>query len=827
MSGMANTSERSSGVADSYRFGAFEVRGKAGLLLYNGVRVRIQDLPFRMLLALLENPGEIVSRVDLCNHLWGENAFVEFDNNLRVAAAKLREALNDSVTEPRYLETVARRGYRFIGNAVPIYEGPAAASVPTSSDSAAALAAGAPSVPTLAASPAASPVKIPAPGQASTVAAVPAPAAASLVKEPLRASAEKPDAIHQRLRFRLRVLIAACAAWLLLVAGVIWWKIDNSRPLLTGQDSVALDFIVNRTADRSYDDAFSLPFRIKMEESPFLRILPAEAFRQALHAEPSSADSKARFAACRSLGAKLLLGGELLPARQGFHLHLAAHNCFTGRQVAFTEESADASNNILAALGKASEQLRLHLGEPSAVLNRFNVPLMQATTGSLAALRAFRLGEQMHLASREQEAVQYDEMAIDLDPQFALAYSQLGTVYSNLSEASLSRAYFQKAYDLRERTTDRERLYIATSYYRFVSRDLNRAIAAYELWGSLYPNDVVVPNNLADIYMTTGDYAKALTNVRRAIELNPTLEIFYANYAAILLHAGDYTTLKLLCDDRTRSATSAAGFHEACYNNAAVHGDWASMKKELDWAKGSPQQGLILSDVAAFDLQGGRVQKARQDYASAIQSGLDNHYPEFAALIELNEATDLGELGLTQESRQLATRAAALAPSSTDVRIFTAMDWALLGNAAHAHAMAHAALQESPQNTMLQQAQIPAVEAMLAYHTGEPEKTLASLEQVRPYDLCYSLNLMPGYYRGMAYLRTGHTEKAIAEFQNLLRHQAANPQSLYITMAKLRLAQALHAEKRDGTPLVHDLGAQWKDADPSFSLLAELHAISR
>jgi eukaryotic-like serine/threonine-protein kinase len=772
-----------------YRFGSFEVWCDSGVLLHKGTRVRVQELPLQMLMALLETPGEVVSREELRQRLWSDKTFVEFDNNLRVAAAKLREALHDSVTEPQYVETVARRGYRFVGQAEMV-------ETRLPEDELAGAAGGVTELPP------------------EATAEIQAASATLLAPGALTKKAWPSPFI-----FGTAVLAAA-------VVALPIYRLHSRRPLLTKTDSVALGPIVNQTGDHAYDDTLSLPFHIKMEESPFLRILPAEAFRSALHAEPSSAGSKARFAACRSLGAKLLLGGELLPAGQGFHLHLAAYNCSTGRQVVFTEESAGTPNAILAALGKASEQLRLRLGEPSTLLNRFNVPLMQATTGSLAALHAFRLGEQMHLAGREQEAVQYDEMAIDLDPQFALAYSQLGTVYSNLSEYSSSRAYYQKACDLRERTTDHERLYIATSYYRHVNGDLNRAIAAYELWGSLYPNDFIVPNNLADIYMSTGDYAKALTNVRRAIELSPTLEVLYANLAAILLRTGDYTTLKLLCDDRTRSATSSAGFHEACYENAAVHGDWASMKKELDWAKGSPQQELILRDVAEFDLQGGRVQKARQDFAGAIQSGLDNHHPEFAALIELNEATDLGELGLTQESRQLAIRAAAFAPSSAATKIFTAMDWALLGNAAHAHAMEHAALQESPQSTLLLQAQIPAVEAMLAYHTGEPEKTLASLEQVRPYDLCYSLDLMPGYYRGMAYLRTGQTEKAIAEFQDLLRHQAANPQSLYITMAKLRLAQALYAEKRDAAPLVRDLEAQWKDADKSFPLLAELHTIS-
>jgi DNA-binding winged helix-turn-helix (wHTH) protein/tetratricopeptide (TPR) repeat protein len=788
---MGSKIDRNSRKADGYSFGAFEVRIQAGLLLRRGRRVSIQDLPFRMLVILLESNGEIVSREDFRNRLWGDKTFVEFGNNLRVAAAKLRKSLNDSVTESRYFETVPHRGYRFIGNATPIYEEPSE------------------EIPAEFETPSAIPVLDP----------VPDPAA------PLRATSLA-DIFRPILQWKpiYRFLVPASATLFLLAAVFIGWEYFRHRPLISSQDSVALGSIRNRTSEARFDDALSLPFRIKMKESPYLRILPDASFRRALR-DQSATGLDSEIAACRSLGAKFLLGGEILPAKSGFTVRLSSYDCYSGRVRASLDEEAHGSDSILMALNQASEHLRLRLGENPASLNRFNVPLTNATSSSLAALRAFWLGQQMLNSGRELDAITYYKTAIDLDPQFALAYHSLALSYTNIAETSQSRIYEQKAFDLRGRTTDHDRLSIASGYYGFATGDLDRVIATYKLWISLYPNDAIPSNNLATIYTSSGDIQQALFYAQHATELNPSLEQSYATLAKALLLNGDFKTLKVLCDDKTRHTTGAFAYHIACYENSILLGNQADMQKELTWAKGLPLEGAMLNAVADLTIQDGQIQKARKLYADAISITEAHQLSESTALIALDEAQMLGEMGFAQDARALAGKAVALAPQSTDINLGAAMVWAILGDTRQTHVFLDAASRLAPQNTLLHRAQMPTVEAVLAVHTGAPEKAIALLESVRPYNLSSAMAPVPEYYRGLACLLAGRREDAIAEFNSLLRHRPASPLSPYETMAKLRLAQALRAEKRDAGPLLSELRMQWKDADTSFPLQKDLHKL--
>jgi eukaryotic-like serine/threonine-protein kinase len=790
---------------ESYRFGAFEIRCRAGELTYKGMRVRIQDLPFRMLLVLLESPGEIVSREHLRDRLWGEKTFVDFDNNLRVAAAKLREALSDNAANPEYLETIARRGYRFVADVTPLY-GATASLLPADLTKQVASSETGSSHHEVV-----SPVEI-VPVQVSNEAAI-----------------KLPD--ENRRRFwgnlrRPRILVPACILLLLAATGLVWRASVRHRPLIASQENVVVGPIVNKTSDPVYDNAFSLPFRIKMEESPYLRLVPGEAFQRALHSRPSASVAD-ELSVCRTLGAGLLLGGELLPEGERLKFRLTAFDCPSGRRLAFTEERASGADTALAALDKASEHMRLVLGEAPASIDRFNASLAKVTTNSLSALHAFHLGEEMHIDGREQEATTYFKMATDLDPQFALSYLQLGRSYSNLSEDSLSRAYYQKAYDLRERTTDRERLYIASSYYSYATGEVERAVAAYQLWGSIYPNDVIVPNNLANIYLLTGVPGKALANARRAIELEPSLELPYATFAQALLRNGDLRTLKLLCNDKKRSTTNALAFHLACYDAAEIQNDQTSAAKELTWASDGSARAAILNEKAEFDIQAGRLHSAREAFSAAASSATQSQLPEFAAEIDLNEALFLSELGFAKEARALTTQAVNLASFSTDVNLFAALVWAELGDQDHAHQAAEMASRQFPQGTLLHKAELPSVEALLNMHAGLFGKALEELETVKPYDQCQVLNLMPGYERGLSYLRTGENEKSIAELQNVLRYRITSPQSLFVPLAELRLAQSLIGSRRDAAPLIDDLESRWKDADPSFAPLADLRALQR
>jgi DNA-binding winged helix-turn-helix (wHTH) protein/tetratricopeptide (TPR) repeat protein len=447
--GLASDKDRENGARTGRRlfFGEFEARPDAGLLLRNGSRVRIQDLPLRMLLVLLDSPGEIITREELRNRLWGEQTFVEFDNNLRVAAAKLREALRDSASQPLYLETIARRGYRFLAPVECITTGELQS---TPSEAIALI----PSVSLTQAQVIPHPVPLSSSFSDTEL---------EYEEQTLLALPALPSRRSSRILAIRFPLVMGIAAALIATAGLGWmvWHRRTSR-LIADTEKVALGRVWNLTGDASLDDSFTLPFRIKMEESPYLHVLSPspEKFERTSHAahsgESESPSVSNELTACTASGATFLLNGRLLPAGSGYRVRFAATRCSDGREMVFT--TADAANRdaLLGALDEAANALRLRAGETPAMLGRFNVPVSQATTSSLAALQAFRIGEQKHFAGRDQSSREDYKLAIDLDPNFALAYVQLGRSYSNIGERALSSHYFQKAFDLRGRTTDRE-----------------------------------------------------------------------------------------------------------------------------------------------------------------------------------------------------------------------------------------------------------------------------------------------------------------------------------------------------------------------------------
>lgn len=776
---------RSGQTADSYRFGAFELRVKAGLLLHQGTRVRIQELPLRMLLLLVEHSGEVVSRDQLRNHLWGARTFVEFDSNLRVAAAKLREALGDNAAQPRFLETVARRGYRFIGDVVAIVE---------------AVEATDPSQSSPAELPATAPVAI----------TPPATSPPSIVKPAHR-------------HFRPLIAWVLGATVLLAIIGVRIFR-QPPEPLIQKQDAVALGRFLNHTDDRSLDEVLSPPFRVKMDESPYLRLLSNEQFARALLKSSPDDGLSGELEACRELHARVLLNGQVTRADAGFDVEVDAYDCAQTKRIATVTARADSQADLLPALGRACEKMRLRLGESRTTLDRFDVPLVQATTSSLAALRAYRLGEQKHISGNDTESKTYYKLAIDLDPQFALAYLQMGRAYSNTGEPSSSRGYYQHAFDLRERTTERERLYITTSYYSYATGERQRAIEAYQLWSTLYPQDVIPANNLAGQYLAMGRSREALASARRAIQIDPSLPQPYSALATALLKSGDTSALTALCEDPAHRETAMPAYHLACYEAAFERGDTADMEREMSWARGKPQESALINAAAGIAFYQGRLNEARRLFDLARQSALANSLPEFATQMALDQAALEAASGLTATARQDVLDAVAVGVHGPEEEISVAFIWALLGNPDRAEEAIKTANTESPLDTLINLAQAPEIRAIINLGRNNPEEAVRELEQVRPYDLCGELNLAPGYYRGLAYLRSGQPKRAIAEFQAVLNQRGAAPHSLYIPLSELQWVKILSqaGESDVALALTKELEKIWSEADGGFGPLREL-----
>ena len=725
-----------------------------------------------MLLVLLEKPGQVVSKEELRERLWGQKAFGELDNSLHVAAAKLREALGEKAGEPRLIETVRRRGYQFIGEVESLFD---------------------PSPPPILSPPAEQSAPVP-------VAETPSP-------EKSRSQA------GPRLRFAFVAVVAISA--LAILSTLAYWSLH--RPLVGSHDKVAVGGFTNHTGDDSYN-GLAHAFRVKLEESPYLSVLPDRRFRQIVK-EPDSAPLADQIHACASLEGRVLLTGEIVAARPaGYQVMITAWRCGGGQSLTIQVAHADSKDSVLSALDQATEQVRRRLGESESSLQKFNVPLTQATTDSLAALKAFTLGEEKRAVGQEFESISDYKLAIDLDPQFALAYARLGTIYSNAAEMTKSKAYYKKAFEMRQRTTDRERLYIAAHYYSVATGEIQRAIDAYEIWRSLFPRDVSPANNLAVEYLSIGQPQNALEVARTAVQLDSSSGISNAVLARAYFESGHYPEVQTLCSDATRGTSNVIMLHEDCFLLAFVQNDSAAMQRQLQWAHGNPAEGELIDEAAWAAMYRGKIAEARSLFSRARQISLKNDFVELAAQVDLDEAGLDADLGYALEAKERALDALKLAPDSAHMQASAALALAPSGDVTRAQSEAEKAASQAPLDTILNSAELASVRAVIQLQKRNPDAAIQFLEPARPFDLCSAMGLAPAYYRGLAYLQSSQFDKAAAEFRRVIDHRALAVDSPYVGLAFLNMGRALQLEGDSfkSAQAYREAESIWKDADRDF-----------
>jgi DNA-binding winged helix-turn-helix (wHTH) protein/tetratricopeptide (TPR) repeat protein len=760
---------------DAYRFHNFEARVRAGLLLRDGQRIKIEELPFQMLLMLLEKPGSVVSKEELRDRLWGQKTFGELDNSLHVAAAKLREALRVRSSDDGFIETVRRRGYQFNGDVVAIFEPTSESTLSTSVSS-------------------------------DIVSSATDP---SNFLPPETEKKKPPTApVVLAVTFCLTILIVLVLVFTLVVS-------RNAHRHLAGVgDKVVIGAFTNSNGDDSYT-GLSHAFRVKLEESPYLSVVPDRRFRQVV-SDPDTATLQEALKGCAALNGKILLTGRLTAQARGYQVIASAWDCSEGRLLDTQAADAEDKERILPALDLATGQMRRRLGESETSLRKFNVPLAQATTASPAALKAFTMGEEKRAQGQEFESIADYKLAADLDPQFALAYARLGTIYSNAAESALSASYYKRAFEMRERTTDRERLYIAAHYYSSATGEIPRSIDAYNLWHSIYPRDSSPANNLAVEYLSIGQPEKAEVMAREAVQLEPSSRFSDAVLARVYLETEDYKG-------------DAMTLHESCFLLAFVQKDALGMQKQRQWARGNSAEGELLDEAAWVAMYGGKISEARHLFAEARQNALNHKFVEMAATVDLDEASLEADLGYAAEARKHALEGLALAPDSTNMQASAALTFARVGEVRQAQAEAAKAEAMAPLDTILNAVELASVRAAIALYEHNSNEAIRSLEQARPFDLCSTMSLAPAYYRGLAYLQNNQAKEAAGEFRRVIDHRALVPDSPYIALADLNLGRALQdaGDRSNAERSYHDAEKIWKDADPEFRPLRQLKCLHR
>jgi DNA-binding winged helix-turn-helix (wHTH) protein/tetratricopeptide (TPR) repeat protein len=779
-----------------YRFGPFQVNAVSGELLKDGNRIKLQEQPFRLLVVLLENAGEMVTRTDLRNRIWPEDTFVDFDSSLRVAVRKLREAIGDDAEHPQYVETIPKRGYRFLVADVQSRD---------------------------------------ALDHVSDVAAwTPAPAQADAPVSP-----EQPKAHPESAFRRSRKWIAFTVFLLLAAATATAIFLSRHRRVLTAQDTVVLADFVNTTGNPVFDGTLRQGLAAQLEQSPFLSLISEERLQQTLSLMGQPPDAPLTPAVAREIcertASAAVLDGSIASLGSRYVLGLRAKECRTGKVLAEEQVQAARTEDVLNALSKVATQFRSQLGESLTTVEKHNTPLAEATTPSLEALKAYSTGWKVVVSEGDAAGLPFFKRAVEIDPQFAMAYAALGLMFGATGESALAGDFTSKAYALRDRVSDKEKYFIAAYYDGRVTGNQEKAQQTCEEWVRTYPREVVPHTFLSGfIYPASGKYEKAVEEGRKAIQIDPDNSVAYANLA------GDYVALDqpAVAKDLLRIASDRKlenPFYLLFrYDIAFLQADQAEMNRAVTLAQGKSGAEDWIADHQAFVLAySGHLHEARTMSRHAVNLAQQSSHQERAALFETGATLWEAMFGNAPEARRRATEALELA-KDREVEYGAAFALALSGESSRSQQLANDLEKKFPEDTAVRFSYLPSLRGLLALNRGEPAKAIELLQVAAPNELGQPRSslqgffgaLYPIYVRGEAYLAARQGAEAAAEFQKILDHRAVILSDPLGAMARLQLgrAYALSGEKMKAKTAYQDFLILWKNADPDIPVLKEAKA---
>jgi len=475
---------------------------------------------------------------------------------------------------------------------------------------------------------------------------------------------------------------------------------------------------------------------------------------------------------------------------------LKAASCETGDVLAEEQATADRKEEVLSALGKTATKLREKLGESLASVTKYNQPLAEATTSSLEALQQYSEGGRAAREEGDAAAIPYAKRAIELDPNFAIAYAGLGGDYSNLNQASLARKNFQNAYELRDRVTQRERFLIEASYFGYVTGEINKAIQTYTEWARTYSADYGPHAELGDSYNFLGQYEKAAEETNASLRLEPDDAIAYGNLADDYLALDRIKDAKATLDEAGKRNLDSEFLHLNRYHLAFLENDLPAMQEQSLWARGKPSaEDGQLSDDSDTEAYYGRLRKARELTRQAVESAKRNAGTDTAALWQVNEALREAEFGNTALSRKAVADTMALS-SKPDVELLAALALARSGDTVQSSALADKVAAEFDRDTMIQAYWLPTIRAAIAIDHGDAQKAIELLSTASEYELGEPVQwpshgtLYPVYVRGDAYLRAGDGVRALTEFEKMIDHRGIVANLPLGALAHLQLGRA-------------------------------------
>jgi DNA-binding winged helix-turn-helix (wHTH) protein/tetratricopeptide (TPR) repeat protein len=790
-----------------FQFGEFQIDARARTLRRDEEIVTLSFRAFDVLLYFVQNPGKVLTRDELLKNVWPDS-FVD-ENSLAQSISMLRRALDEKPGDNSYIVTLTGRGYQFVA-----------------------------------------PVRVVAPENGSTLPETATAARSNssgliFQKHTIRTSViteEKEQLSLPAPRNRaVAGVVSALAVAAISVAGFYAWK-SRQVPPMKESDLVLVSDFVNTTGEPIFDGTLKQALTVKLEESPYFNVVLDGKTRQTLGLMGRSPAERVVLPiardVCQREGAKVLVGGSIVRLGNKYALDLDAMNCLTGASVARQETDALNKEEVLGKLGQVIPALRRSLGESLSSIQKFDTPIEQATTKSLAALKAYTSGDEKRAQGQDAESVPSYKMAIELDPDFAIAYARLAAVYHNLQQPALGDEYLRKAFERREHVSEREKFYIQAHYYVEVTGETDKAIETYKLWTEVYPHDWIPCNNLCNEYNRIGQLDLAIAAGQQALRLNPSHSLPYAGLAHAYQFASRFAEAKAICERAKAEKLDNWIIHSILYSVAAAEGDETAMQRELNWFKGNPMESWVVMDQADNAMALGHLRRSRELFEHARSLALKQDLKEFADEITEDQAGSEADLGNVQEARKLVESSLHLVPNSTDLKASAALALARSGDVERATALAEEAARLKPLNLKLNNVTLASVRAAIELDRKNPAGAIAQLQRALPYDLSTGSAGPNGptiYYRGLAFLELNSGKEAEAQFQRILSNPSFTG-GIYWPLAHLGLARAnaLQARTDQGTAAdaararaltaYRDFLALWKDADPDIPILREAKA---
>jgi len=751
------------------RFGGFELDLLTGELSRNGTKSRLQGQPLQLIELLLQQPGQLVTREQVQRHLWPDGIVVEFEHSVNAAVKRLRTALGDDAEKPTFIETIPRRGYRFIAQ---VENGRVAASPAAEED---------------------------------------------IASVPVSPTVERSN----KRRFVVLSVVAAC----LIVVGFATWRVFFARPVLTGTDVILVASFVNKTGDSIFDNSLDKPLQVKLTESPFLSLLSEADVASTLRMMRRNPDERLTqdlgVEICKRRGLKALVVPEIEAIGRTYVITLDAIDAHSQKVIARQEVEANNKDQVVAALGKAGSQLRKRLGESLSSLEKFDAPLDLATTSSLEALQAYSSGMALYRSGKRHEAIPFFERAVDLDPQFCSAYEMLGRTYHSIDDNQDSKANFARAFELKDRHLTQEENFQTTAlYYSAITGNLEKEASVVLLYRQIYPRSVDAANLLGINYAEMGKTEEALREFQWAIAHSPVPSAqhnYNASQALIIL--GRFDDAKKLLDQWRQQGSLTLFQLMSRYKIAFIEHDTATMDRLARETSGEDAPWVQLQMHLAF-LRGDVATIRSLSDALVSRQRKANHTENVAEALAYH-ADQEAYLGKYDLARRLCTQADEAGNHSALGLFKCSHALAQAGDTAAAEALAAKLNEMFPENTFQQKVLLPVTYSTIQRARGNARAAVDLLAPIMKFP-----NVVVFYNRGRAYMAAGDQAKAVADFQTVISNPGWPDWMVFEPLSQLGLAQA-YAKRGDSEKsrkAYDDFFATWKDADPDIPILRQAKA---